>query len=78
MPRWFAFSTRSRSRLKCSSSNWVRSNFGLPSVAAPGPVRAQGCGDMQACTAPPPTCDLNCSQRQSLMKLWPCSTSQSR
>ena len=71
MPSFPAATTRSRSRSKNAWSNVDRSNFGLPSFASSGPVRSHGCGVMQRWKVPPAACDLNCSQRQSRMKLCP-------
>jgi hypothetical protein len=71
MPSLPAAVTYSRNRAKQAGSKTERSNFGLPSFAIPGPVRGHGCGVMQKWKAPPATCDLNCSQRQSRIKLWP-------
>jgi len=64
--------------VKYASSNRERSNFGLPSVANPDPVRVQGCGVMHRWNAPPAAWDLMCSQRHSRMKLCPCAARKSR
>src|SRR5215831_1215229 len=44
MPAFASAWTRLRTRSKYSGLKFVRSNFGLPSVASPGPARSQGSG----------------------------------
>ena len=72
-----------RSRSKYASSHFSRSNFGLPSSALPGPVRAYGFGPMNQsegfCPLPSDQgAQRACSQAQRRMTLWFRSRRKSR